>query len=490
LTIRVSGAGAAGSSAAYHLSKYAQLDNVPLSIDVFEKNNFVGGRSTTVYAYGGSLQPVELGASIFVKVNHILVDAVNDFNLSTSSLKREELNGSPALGVWDGAEFRLIQKSDAFGWFDLAKLFWRFGLAPVRTVNLMKATVGAFLKMYESPVFPFESLTAASETVGLLPAIASTGEEFMLANGIQGDFGRDVVQASTRVNYAQNLAHIHGLEAMVCMATEGAMAVEGGNWRIFDNMLASSEAKLQLSSTVRSIRRLTDGTYLIKADSDGQDPQSKLYDAVVLAAPYQFSDIELFNVSKRIDKIPYVELHVTIFTSPYRLSPAFFNLESEALVPKVVLTTLPKNEPPRRGRASVGSPGFFSISLLDATVNPDTRAPEYLYKIFSPEVITEKYLATLLHFQGQSANPGIHANASQHVTWIYRKVWNSYPYEYPRVTFEEIEIASNLYYTGGMDSFISTMETNALMGKNVARLLINKWNKPEARTSAAAKIDL
>jgi prenylcysteine oxidase/farnesylcysteine lyase len=472
------------------LSKYARLDGVSLNIDVFEKNDFVGGRSTTVHAYEDPLQPVELGASIFVKVNHILVDAANDFNLSTSSLKREESEGSPALGVWDGGVFRLIQKSDSFGWVDLAKLFWRYGLAPVRTVNLMKATVGAFLKMYESPVFPFESLTAAAESVGLLTATASTGEQFMLANGIQGDFGRDVVQASTRVNYAQNLAHIHGLEAMVCMATEGAMAVEGGNWRIFDNMLASSEAKLQLSSQVQSVQRLPNGTYLIKADINKTGLRSKLYDAVILATPYQFSDIELFNVSKQIDEIPYVKLHVTIFTSPYRLSPTFFDLEPDALVPKVVLTTLPKNEPPRQGRDSVGSPGFFSISLLDATVNPATQAPEYLYKIFSPEIITEKYLAALLHSQDQPKTLGMQPNASQHVTWIHRKIWHSYPYEYPRVTFEEIEIASSLYYTGGMDSFISTMETNALMGRNVARLLINKWSKPETRTSATAKIDL
>jgi prenylcysteine oxidase/farnesylcysteine lyase len=461
-----------------------------LSIDVFEKNDFVGGRSTTIHAYDDARQPVELGASIFVKVNRILVDAVHEFNLSTSSLKREESNGSPALGVWDGEVFRLIQKSDAFGWFDLAKLFWKYGLAPVRTVNLMKTTVGAFLKMYESPVFPFESLTAAAESVGILSATASTGEQFMLANGIQGDFGLDVVQASTRVNYAQNLAHIHGLEAMVCMATEGAMAVEGGNWRIFDNMLASSGAKLQLSSDVRSVQRLSNGSYLIKSDSDKQHLQSKLYDAVILTGPYQFSDIKLLNISKKIDKVPYVKLHVTIFTSPYRLSPAFFNLPPDALVPKVVLTTLPKNEQPQRGRASVGSPGFFSISLLDATVNPATQASEYLYKIFSPEIITDEYLAALLNPLGRHADLDIHANASQYATWIYRKVWNSYPYEYPRVTFEEIEIESGLYNTGGMDSFISTMETNALMGRNVARLLINKSNTPKMRTQAAAKMDL
>lgn len=54
-------------------------------------------------------------------------------------------------------------------------------------------------------------------------------------------------------------------------------------------------------------------------------------------------------------------------------------------------------------------------------------------------------------------------------------MWQSYPYEYPRVTFEDPELAPNFYYTSGMESFISTMETNALMGMNVAQLIVNDY---------------
>lgn len=34
-------------------------------------------------------------------------------------------------------------------------------------------------------------------------------------NQINADFVRDVMQPATRVNYASNMAYIHGLEAMV-----------------------------------------------------------------------------------------------------------------------------------------------------------------------------------------------------------------------------------------------------------------------------------
>jgi prenylcysteine oxidase/farnesylcysteine lyase len=58
------------------------------------------------------------------------------------------------------------------------------------------------------------------------------------------------------------------------------------------------------------------------------------------------------------------------------------------------------------------------------------------------------------------------------ISWYYPYVWHSYPYEYPRVTFEEIELARGFYYTSGIESFISTMETSALMGMNVAQLIM------------------
>ena len=36
-------------------------------------------------------------------------------------------------------------------------------------------------------------------------------------------------------------------------------------------------------------------------------------------------------------------------------------------------------------------------------------------------------------------------------------------------------LAPGLWYTGGIESFISTMETSALMGKNVAALMVQSW---------------
>lgn len=476
-TDALSGAGAAGSSTAYHLAKYASNASLPLNITLFERNPFIGGRSTTVPAYNDPALPVELGASIFVSVNKILVDAVKEFNLSTNAFREssseKDIPGDE-LAIWNGEEIVLSQNGN---WWDYAKLFWRYGTAPLKTQRLMKSTVNKFLSLYEEPWFPFESLTATAQGVGLLAVTAATGEQYMRENGIVGSFGKEVVQASTRVNYAQNLGFIHGLEAMVCMATDGAMAVEGGNWRIFDSMVKASGARVELETVVGGIWPQSEGGYALNySHPDGSGSGSGLFDAVVLAAPYQFSELKSLGLEPpdhRPDEIPYVELHVTLFTSPHLLSPSFFNLPSDKPAPRVILTTLPEGEPAQRGPKSAGSPGFFSISLLRPITNPTNSAQEYLYKIFSPTPPSPSFLADLLGVAGLPGNDA-EGISERDVTWMYRKVWNSYPYEYPRVTFEEVRLGEGLWYTAGMESFISTMETNALMGKNVARLVVGE----------------
>ena len=441
----------------------------------------MGGRSTTVNAYDDSSYPVELGASIFVKVNSILNDAVGEFNLSTSSFTPDTKIPGAALAVWDGQKFVVNQETN--GWWDTAKLLWKYGLAPIKTMRLMRKVVGQFLKMYDHPLFPFEDLTQVAQDAGLLAVTAATGLQYLKENSITGDFGHDIVQASTRVNYAINLDHIHGLEAMVCMAAEEARSVQGGNWQIFDRMVKASKATTVLGTKVSAITpQGKTKQYSLKFDATNHSTlvtyRSDRYDEIIVATPFQVSDLSLPLDDIAIDEIPYVQLHVTLFASPHLLSPTYFNLAPDEAVPRVILTTLPKDDKPHKGPAGVGSPGFFSISLLHGVTNPHTNSQEYLYKIFSAEPPNSTFLAHLLDikFEGPIEDA---ETSDKDITWMYRKLWNSYPYEYPRVTFEKIKLAEGLWYTGGMDSFISTMETNALMGRNVAQLVIDKWVREE-----------
>ena len=124
------------------------------------------------------------------------------------------------------------------------------------------------------------------------------------------------------------------------------------------------------------------------------------------------------------------------------------------------MTTLPKNEQPKEGKDGVGSTGFFSISLLQPVSNPKTGGQEYAYKIFSAEPPNSTFLSNLLGIElpdGDTVDEiDLESGVSKRdISWIYRKLWSSYPYEYPRVTFERIQLDDDLWYTSGMDSFIS-----------------------------------
>ena len=409
-----------------------------------------------------------------MSVNKILVNAVEELGLLVDTVGDERpKEAAESLGVWNGERFVFTQSSGGYYWWNIGKVLWQYGLAPIRAQNLMKKVVGTFLKMYDEPYFPFRSLSQVAFDLSLTSVTSMPGDVYLAEHGIKRPFSTDIIQASTRVNYAQNLREIHGLETMVCLATDGAMAVRGGNWQIFDGMLRTSGAHLIRNSGVSGIARLDDGTYLVRS-LFGEEHKSDSYDTVVIAAPLQFADIKLEPTPQYLpDEISYVELHVTLFSSPHKLSPRAFNLRPDSTVPEVILTTLPDGA--ELGGNNSTPSGFFSISTLRTVLNPSTTPSrkEYLYKVFSAQSLNSKFLSRLLGFS--DPHSAIAAIPKEHIGWSYTKVWKSYPYLPPRVTFDDPQLDTNLWYTSGIESFISTMETSSLMGMNVAKLIMSDW---------------
>lgn len=385
-------------------------------------------------------------------------------------------------------------------------------MAPLRTQNLMKEIVGKFLRLYEEPLFPFQSLSEAAAAVDLLNTTSSTGEAFLAANRISTLFSREIVQASTRVNYGQNLGLIHGLESIVCMATDGAVSIEGGNWRIFDGAVKAANADVKLATTVTEIVRGDDGTIRVTSHpSDELDsPQSideSEFDEVIIAGPLQYSGISISPPLEHIpDEIPYVKLHVTLFASPHQISAKYFGLDGKKdQVPETILTTLPEDLDLGQNPHGVGPAEFWSISTLrtvDYSVVKDGEEQHevhYVYKIFSPERPTADFIANLLDIDYPESTGSVitpHANTTigdlpeTEISWFHEKLWHPYPLLYPRVTFEETLLAPGVWYTSGIESFISTMETSALMGRNVAALMVQLWKKQEESKSSSPLLSL
>ncbi|KAF4854323.1 Farnesylcysteine lyase [Colletotrichum siamense] len=478
--VAIIGAGAGGSAAAYYLQQYAEADGIEVNITVFEKTNHIGGRTLTVEAYDNPLEQVELGASIFIEANQILYNASRRFGLP---LMEPESGSDGFLGIWDGEQFVYTQDDSSWQWWNLAKLFWKYGLAPYKAQKLVQSTVDTFLQLYEAPHFPFRSLTQRAFELDLLKATSVTGKEFLANNDIGELFSDHIIQAATRVNYASNLKYIHGLETMVSMAPEGAKQVIGGNWQIFDTMLQKTNATVNRNTTVTSMEVKTGPTsskYFISAkDSHAYagveaDQYPVAFDNVVIATPWQYSDISVAEdlFQHKIDEIPYVKLHVTLFASPFRLSPEYFGMEPGSKAPDTVLTTLNPADEAKAGAEGAGKAGFYSISTLRTATNPETLKDEFIYKIFSPKQVTAEFLSQLLGVKvPETIVSKDKTEAVDPISWYHPHVFHSYPIEYPRVTFQDPILRDGLYYLSGMESFISCMETSALMGKNVAKLI-------------------
>lgn len=177
------GAGAAGASTAYHLRKYAAEEDLPINITIFERRSEVGGRSRTVDVYNSPFHPVELGASIFVDVNHILMNATRDLGLARTA-SSQEVDDDDTTAFWDGENIVLTIDGKDPSWWLAGKLLWRYGRSPYLAQQLMKKTVNKFLELYHSPMFPFRSLTQRAYELGLADITGITGEQFLSDNKV------------------------------------------------------------------------------------------------------------------------------------------------------------------------------------------------------------------------------------------------------------------------------------------------------------------
>ncbi|BFZ62962.1 hypothetical protein YB2330_004074 [Saitoella coloradoensis] len=410
-----------------------------------------------------------VGASIFVRLNEILYNATREFNLQTTDTEPILATLPDTLAIWDGTSFVYTQSdadSEKWTW---AKLVWKYGIRALwNTRKARDGVVKGFMALYTPPHFPFSNLTSAVHALGLDEATGTTGADFLRHHGIEtdktGSLGHDLIQASTRVNYAQNLGELHGLATMVCMATEGAMSVVGGNWQIFDEMIRASQADLKLGLGVERVERRKKWVgggrrkWLVTDERGGEG----IYDHVILAAPYAQSNISILPPPPEgaIPEIEYVRLHVTLVaTTASTLDPAFFGMmdEAAAMMPTMLLTTTGGNN------GSDYEPGFNSISLVRSL----PRHNLHVWKIFSPgpSPPSHDFLSAIFG-----------TGASAQFPWIYRKEFDAYPKLRPRVEFGRIELVEGegMWYTNGMEGFVSTMETEALMGMNVAELVLRR----------------
>ncbi|KAG0262511.1 hypothetical protein BG011_010094 [Mortierella polycephala] len=471
-SVAIIGAGAGGASTAYFLHNYLQPPQsryiVNHSITIFEQSDKIGGRCAAfrVRNPGEKDEFVEVGASIFVKVNRHLNDAVKEFGLKTKPLDNE------LAAIWNGKEF--IFEESQWRFWSVLKGLRRWGIAPLKLHRLLKKTQSDMLQSYKSTE-TFDSIVAFAKRFQLEKVASVFSDIFLEENGIGKLYTKEIVEVATRVNYGSNLNEIHALGALVTMAAEDALQVQDGNFQLFEGMVGRSKAHVRLNTKVMRVRK-------VAPLHKGAEPRfevttasghSEIFDSVVIAAPIHSTNIDFDLDLPPQPKVNYRTIHATFVRG--HINPAYFNMTSADKLPSHILTTNTDAE-------------FTSLSIQVRLSTGET-----VTKIFSPEPIQADLLDRLYSSR----------------TWVKQKVWKAYPRMQPipasldvdpisngaekslqllqeqhvfgqqphqrqsaaSAAWGKVEIVPGVFYLNAFEPLISAMETETIAGKNIARLL-------------------
>ncbi|KAK4051274.1 hypothetical protein OIO90_004755 [Microbotryomycetes sp. JL221] len=504
--IAIIGAGAGGTSAAYFLSLLNQTQNnfdLKTKVTLFEKQTYVGGRSFPIKPWlddpihynhndDDDDEPVECGASIFVEANKNINKAVRLFNLTL----KQHSNEQGVMAIWNGQQF-VFQESNSRGWgyWDIAKMLWRYGRAPLRIKNLVTKTVKDFTSVYSSEFAskgPFDSIQDFAESINLLEPCSMVANDYFdkYTTSSSQLFVNEIVGAATAVNYAQSVHNIHAVGALVSMAANGASAVKGGNRRVFENFLSKSQAHVKLGETVKSITKLDAAQgkrpqFVVKTSGNG----GGTFDAVIFAAPFHQTGIELVgfkqSVQNRIPHQEYIQLHVTfVITNATTPLPEYFGLKQGTTVPKTIFTTYDTQTSRQQNKPEFNSLNYLQ-TLSDQTKEKffnNVTGTLHVVKMFSmhPIMNNEKGQILLNNLFGPSN---------------LIKVWSTSFLSYPKLdpvqmnsktngdqnlqqwksNFSSIRPDESVYYVNSFERLISTMETETVSSWNIVSLLLQDF---------------
>lgn len=246
---------------------------------------------------------------------------------------------------------------------------------------------------------------------------AESAGDYFYSKGVAKLFIEEMIEAATLVNYGQEIYSIHGVGGGVSLAASGAVGVQGGNYRIFEEMLGKSDnlkLRLGIHGEVTGLARFKTIAEVIEAGTmteeealsrghlanlsstaEGNLMQSTsrwwlgtksgfgdLYDAVFIAAPWHSSGIVLLNTHSVIPAYDFVHLHVTILvTSAKHPDPTYFGRGNRDEIPTSILTShvgLRKAEEKKRkeeekrqkGKRSSQSRGWWPGSGSDVSKGP------------------------------------------------------------------------------------------------------------------------
>ncbi|KAI9801271.1 MAG: hypothetical protein M1833_002841 [Piccolia ochrophora] len=462
------GAGAAGSSVAYHLDQILKENsNFEVKVDVLEQAWTVGGRVKTEYYNGVPNDDFDVAAATFSRNSETLLAAANKLGLKVKDTcyicpPRNEFGPDN-----HGSLGRLTESLSR--WWRLTKSIWHHGQSPMRARSLGNHLENQLKDPRKLTSLPFKNLTRFAEERDLIKLTNLTGDDYLRSHGVDPNYTAAIIQANIRNRYAQDISQLHGLQTLLYSDTDRQVSIDGGHWALLDRMLKSSGASIHEQTLATRIERRSGGPFLVDTlttnprISDRRIQRTTMYDAVVIAAPFHLSSI---TVEPPLPHPPrnfsYTSLHITHFSSrkPLNISSIHTAVAGSLLTALLPTTSDPSHAKPPAIYSLTNS---AQIAVLDGCV----PVPQPLYRVLSAHRLRHRHLKGLF----------VDGHRGDMINWVHRQHWPyAFPNTGPQADFDGPVLVDGLYYTSGVEALASSLEMSAWMGKNVARLIVEQFS--------------
>jgi hypothetical protein len=202
-----------------------------------------------------------------------------------------------------------------------------------------------------------------------------------------------------RALYGQNLGTVSALSAFIAADNNAEVlkiSHRDGMAGLWERMVSSSGAAVYLQTHVHNLTQESWGGWSLTSASPYGTVETKQFDAVVLAAPWGQTQLNISPLPSPPQKITFTPEHTTLFASPAGLSPNAFSGKNK--LPRIILTTLCSWEyteiAGQSGVKGLGHAPFWRLSVLQQVVLNGQRM--WLYHISSPAELPDRELSRLV----------------------------------------------------------------------------------------------
>lgn len=243
--IAIVGAGLAGMSAAYRLTKAGH------AVTVYEGSDRLGGRCWTERGALADGQLYEHGGELIDQSHGAIRNLVQELGLKQDNLLQAEVNGTDPLGYFDGEPYHWVDATN-----DLKKI-WQTIHADV--------SAASYPTLYDLSTERGRELdsTPLSQYIQDVAGPVSPRLAQLLDVAYNIEYGAETSQQST-LNMLYLLAYSGQGQLRIFGPSNEKYHVVGGNDQIVDRMAARvGEASIKRGWELTAIRENTDGTYAL-----------------------------------------------------------------------------------------------------------------------------------------------------------------------------------------------------------------------------------